>query len=357
VPSDYGTEVEFIPHERIEGDKVAWSIRRGNVIFAAVGGDDYRRGSATSPAQGMLALELFDPTHHNYYGFFPASDAPRIYEEVKAGTVDDDGMPHRYEEIRDAAADMRLLSHMTHRMLYNSAQNHTRYQNASPTPSAGVRVGSRSLVSAKLPTWLRGHPYRTLLYATKKEARDAGHHPSTLAFVETMMGNVAVAIMQHESVLTRDGFWVSLVHDPARYPDTVRKRNDATSAVAGLTAAEPWAFAQYDDTSTGSMERAIGETNRRRAKQIAYNTAHGITPQTIKKQIKDIVGDIAKARERAVKELATLDAAAYEGSKAKLIKAKRKEMHEAADNLDFETAALLRDEIAALEQADVKKKK
>lgn len=113
----------------------------------------------------------------------------------------------------------------------------------------------------------------------------------------------------------------------------------------------------YADTSTGSMERAIGETNRRRAKQIAYNTAHGITPQTIKKQIKDIVGDIAKARERAVKELATLDAAAYEGSKAKLIKAKRKEMHEAADNLDFETAALLRDEIAALEQADVKKKK
>ncbi len=113
----------------------------------------------------------------------------------------------------------------------------------------------------------------------------------------------------------------------------------------------------YADTSTGSMERAIGETNRRRAKQIAYNTAHGITPQTIRKQIKDIVGDIAKARERAVRELATLDAAAYEGSKAKLIKAKRKEMHEAADNLDFETAALLRDEIAALEQADVKKKK
>jgi excinuclease ABC subunit B len=113
----------------------------------------------------------------------------------------------------------------------------------------------------------------------------------------------------------------------------------------------------YADTSTGSMERAIGETNRRRAKQIAYNTAHGITPQTIKKQIKDIVGDIAKARERAVKELATLDAAAYEGSKAKLIKAKRKEMHEAADNLDFETAALLRDEIAALEQAGEKKTK
>lgn len=112
----------------------------------------------------------------------------------------------------------------------------------------------------------------------------------------------------------------------------------------------------YADTSTGSMERAIGETNRRRAKQEAYNTAHGITPTTIKKQIKDIVGDIARARQRAVNELATLDASAYEGSKANLIKAKRKEMHEAADNLDFETAALIRDEIAALEANNKKKK-
>lgn len=107
----------------------------------------------------------------------------------------------------------------------------------------------------------------------------------------------------------------------------------------------------YADGSTGAMERAIGETNRRRAIQLAYNEKHGITPQTIKKQIKDIVGDIAKARQRAVQELASMDAAAYEGGKAKLIKQKRKEMHEAADNLDFETAALLRDEIAALEES------
>lgn len=111
----------------------------------------------------------------------------------------------------------------------------------------------------------------------------------------------------------------------------------------------------YADGSTGSMERAISETNRRRVLQLAYNTAHGITPTTIKKQIRDIVGDIAKARERAVKELASMDAAAYKGGKAKLIKEKRKEMHEAADRLDFETAALLRDEIATLEAASTKK--
>lgn len=113
----------------------------------------------------------------------------------------------------------------------------------------------------------------------------------------------------------------------------------------------------YADAQTGSMERAIGETNRRREIQLAYNKKHGITPQTIKKQIKDIVGDIAKARQRAVKELAEMDSAAYEGGKAKLIRQKRKEMHEAADNLDFETAALIRDEIAALEKEGEKTRK
>ena len=113
----------------------------------------------------------------------------------------------------------------------------------------------------------------------------------------------------------------------------------------------------YADEMTGSLERAIAETNRRRDIQRAYNKEHHITPTTIKKQIKNIVGDIAKARERAVQELASMDAAAYKGGVSKLIKQKRKEMHEAADNLDFETAALLRDEIAALEKAIMEKKK
>ena len=105
----------------------------------------------------------------------------------------------------------------------------------------------------------------------------------------------------------------------------------------------------YADVQTGSMDRAIGETTRRRERQIIYNTKHGITPQTIKKKINDIIGDIAKVRERAVAELAALDTDAYQGSVAKLIKEKRHEMHQAADNLDFETAALLRDEIQKLE--------
>lgn len=105
----------------------------------------------------------------------------------------------------------------------------------------------------------------------------------------------------------------------------------------------------YADTMTGSMERAIGETNRRRKKQIAYNTKHGITPKTIAKKIHDIIGDIQRARERAVGELAELDKSAFAGDVKKLIKQKRLEMHEAADRLDFETAALIRDELRKLE--------
>jgi len=106
----------------------------------------------------------------------------------------------------------------------------------------------------------------------------------------------------------------------------------------------------YADNSTGSMERAIKTTNERRDRQIAYNTKHGITPKTVHARIKDIVGDIVAARRRAVFDLAKLDSAAYAGTKASLIATKRKEMHEAANNLDFETAALLRDEIQELEK-------
>jgi excinuclease ABC subunit B len=105
----------------------------------------------------------------------------------------------------------------------------------------------------------------------------------------------------------------------------------------------------YADHMTGSLDRAVGETNRRRDIQIAYNKAHGITPKTIIKRIHDIVGDIQKARTRAVSELAQTDVAAYGGDVKKLIKEKRQEMHKAADALDFETAALLRDEISRLE--------
>jgi excinuclease ABC subunit B len=99
------------------------------------------------------------------------------------------------------------------------------------------------------------------------------------------------------------------------------------------------------------MERAIGETNRRRAIQSAYNTEHNITPKTIEKRIHDIVGDIERTRKRAISDLVEMDTKAFKGDKAKLIKEKRRQMHDAADRLDFETAALIRDEIHKLEQS------
>ena len=108
----------------------------------------------------------------------------------------------------------------------------------------------------------------------------------------------------------------------------------------------------YADNMTGSMERAIGETNRRRDLQLAYNKKHGITPKTIEKRIRDIIGDIERTRKRAITDLATMDTAAYGGDKKKVLKDKRRQMHDAADRLDFETAALLRDEIRVLESGE-----
>ncbi len=106
----------------------------------------------------------------------------------------------------------------------------------------------------------------------------------------------------------------------------------------------------YADNMTGSMDKAIGETNRRREVQEAYNKKHGITPQTIIKRIQDITGEIEKSRKRVVKELAEFDSNAFGGDMKKVIKEKRQQMHKAADNLDFETAAILRDEISILEK-------
>lgn len=105
----------------------------------------------------------------------------------------------------------------------------------------------------------------------------------------------------------------------------------------------------YADQTTGSMDRAMEITRMRREKQIAYNKKHGITPKTVAKKIHDIVGDIERARKRAVSNLVEMEKAAFAGDVAKLIKEKRREMHAAADRLDFETAALIRDELRQLE--------
>jgi excinuclease ABC subunit B len=136
----------------------------------------------------------------------------------------------------------------------------------------------------------------------------------------------------------------------------------------------------YADVMTGSLERAIGETNRRRAIQVAYNKKHGITPKTIIKRIKDITEELENKHEKAVNAELDLDVELFKKafikdksnkgkteSKAikntllsdedrnksvyeKIIKIKEKEMNSAVKTLDFETAAILRDEIMVLKR-------
>ncbi|MCR4275892.1 MAG: excinuclease ABC subunit UvrB [Candidatus Parcubacteria bacterium] len=113
----------------------------------------------------------------------------------------------------------------------------------------------------------------------------------------------------------------------------------------------------YADVMTGSLDRAISETNRRRALQMAYNEKHGITPLTIKKEIHDIAASMRTEHQRTIDELLVLDTLAYKDDPKEFIKRKREEMAEAVEQLDFETAALIRDEIYKLEGTGPKARK
>ena len=103
----------------------------------------------------------------------------------------------------------------------------------------------------------------------------------------------------------------------------------------------------YADNMTGSMTRAIGETNRRREKQIAYNKAHGITPVTIQKKIKSIVDH--EIEPKVSEEYLKIES--FENI-PKIIKMKEKEMRKFSQELKFEQAAMLRDEISELRKLE-----
>lgn len=101
----------------------------------------------------------------------------------------------------------------------------------------------------------------------------------------------------------------------------------------------------YADRMTGSIEAALEETNRRREKQIKYNTEHGITPKTIKKSIASSLkemteGDFIKDDSKEVEDLKNID---------KKLKEYNRKMKEAAQNLEFEEAMVYRDKIKELE--------
>ena len=109
----------------------------------------------------------------------------------------------------------------------------------------------------------------------------------------------------------------------------------------------------YADRMTGSMERAIAETDRRREKQREYNELHGITPTTIKRQIGDIIADVA-SRDQVTVEIDEDGPRHMVGHNLRsYIESLEKQMREAAANLEFETAGRLRDEIRSLENEEL----
>jgi len=114
----------------------------------------------------------------------------------------------------------------------------------------------------------------------------------------------------------------------------------------------------YADEITGSMERAMKETERRRVKQLAYNKLHGITPKTIIKAQEDLRLMLGLAvTEKDVKEILKLELSGETHDLGTVLKKKESEMKEAAKNLEFELAAILRDEVMQLEKEIRKRSK
>jgi excinuclease ABC subunit B len=110
----------------------------------------------------------------------------------------------------------------------------------------------------------------------------------------------------------------------------------------------------YADRITDSMRRAIDETERRRAKQVAFNTEHGIVPRGIRKQVRDlidgVVADKSGADDLRLAQQAAEVEALSEKDLGKRMKALEKQMLEHARNLEFEKAARIRDQLALLRE-------
>ncbi|MCY0095962.1 excinuclease ABC subunit UvrB [Hoeflea sp. J2-29] len=116
----------------------------------------------------------------------------------------------------------------------------------------------------------------------------------------------------------------------------------------------------YADKITGSMERAMEETSRRRAKQEEYNTAHGITPESVKAHISDILESVYE-RDHVRASISSPGGKGQAGSEGVMVganlkahlEALEKQMRDAAADLDFETAARLRDEVKRLKAVEL----
>ena len=109
----------------------------------------------------------------------------------------------------------------------------------------------------------------------------------------------------------------------------------------------------YADRITGSMERAMKETERRRVKQLAYNDEHGITPQTVQKNVEDILAGLYKGDVDMNRVTAKVDKPMAGANLQAVLDGLRTDMRKAAENLEFEEAARLRDEVKRLETVDL----
>ena len=108
----------------------------------------------------------------------------------------------------------------------------------------------------------------------------------------------------------------------------------------------------YADRITGSMERAMNETSRRREKQVAYNTEHDITPTTIRRNIGDIIADVA-SKDQVTVDIGEDRPHMVGHNLRAYIEELEKKMRKAASDLEFEEAGRLRDEIRSLEQEEL----
>jgi excinuclease ABC subunit B len=109
----------------------------------------------------------------------------------------------------------------------------------------------------------------------------------------------------------------------------------------------------YADRITGSMERAMRETDRRREKQMAYNIAHDITPATVKKNVEDVLAGLWQGDTDQARVTARVDKPLVGANLAAHLDGLRTRMRKAAENLEFEEAARLRDEVRRLEAVEL----